>query len=60
MAVASSLDGLRTRLAAYATATVVGIVLSVVSDATFGGVVTLGAVTMLVLTLHRYGRSGPD
>lgn len=56
----AALDRTRTRLAAYAALTLVGIALSVLADSTFGGVVTVGALAMLIATLHRFGRSGPD
>ncbi len=56
----AGLEGTRARLAAYAALTLAGIALSVLSDSTLGGVVTVGALAMLIWTLHRFGRNGPD
>lgn len=56
----TSVDRTRKRLAIYAAATLVGIALSVMSDQTLGGVVTVGSATMLIWTLHKFGRSGPE
>jgi len=50
----------RTRLAVYAAVTLFGILLSIMSDSTLGGIVTIGALVMLIWTLHKFGRSGPD
>ena len=50
----------RARLALYAATTLVGIGLSVLSDETLGAVVTVGSMVMLIWTLHRFGRLGPD
>jgi hypothetical protein len=58
--VTTGLDMTRRRLAAYATVTLVGIALSVLSDETLGAVVTVGSLVMLIWTLHRFGRAGPD
>lgn len=57
---AADIERTRARLAAYAALTLVGIALSILSDSTLGGVVTAGALVMLIWTLHRFGRSGPD
>ena len=55
----TALDPIRLRLAIYATSTLVGIALSVLSDQTLGALVTVSSVTMLIWTLHKFGRSGP-
>jgi hypothetical protein len=60
VAVTAALDPTRLRLAIYASTTLVGIVLSVASDQTIGAVVTVGSVTMLIWTLHKFGRTGPE
>jgi hypothetical protein len=56
----AAVETIRRRLALYAATTLVGIVWSVVADSTVGGVITLGSLTMLIWTLHRFGRTGPD
>jgi hypothetical protein len=56
----AGLDRTRARLALYAATTLVGIGLSVLSDETLGAVVTVGSMVMLIWTLHRFGRLGPD
>jgi hypothetical protein len=53
-------DRLRARLALYAATTLVGIGLSVLYDETLGAVVTVGSMVLLIWTLHRFGRTGPD
>jgi hypothetical protein len=53
-------DRIRARLALYAATTLVGIGLSVLSDETLGALVTVGSMAMLIWTLHRFGRLGPD
>lgn len=49
----------RSRLAVSATAALVGIAMSTSLDPTLGGWVTVGAVAMLIASLHRFGRTGP-
>jgi len=51
---------LRSLLAASATITLGGIVLSVSGDSTIGGVVTVAALVSLIWCVHRLGRTGPD
>src|SRR5258706_1009440 len=54
------LAGLRKRLAVTAAAVALGIALSTSVDQTLGGWITVGGVAALVLTLHRFGRTGPS
>lgn len=54
-----AVQALRRRLAGAAAGVLVGIAVSVTLDATFGGVLTVGAYAMLVTQLHRFGRAGP-
>jgi hypothetical protein len=51
---------LRTRLALFAASTLVGIGLSVLWSEALGSVVTVGSLVLLIWTLHRFGRTGPD
>lgn len=55
-----ALDAIRMRLAVTSTVALAGIVLSTSFDQTLGGLITVGGVVALVLTLHRFGRTGPD
>ena len=50
----------RTLIAAGITATVVGIALSVSDFHDLGAWVTVGALVIVILGLHRFGRTGPD
>lgn len=49
----------RAIIALSATATLIGIALSVVRSEALGSVVTVGAFAILAWALHRFGRSGP-
>jgi hypothetical protein len=61
MAVASNQErSSRTLLAAGLTAVVVGIALSVTDSAALGSWLTVGALVLVILGLHRFGRTGPD
>lgn len=61
MAVASNqVRSSRTLLAAGLTAVVVGIALSVMDSAALGSWLTVGALVLVILGLHRFGRTGPD
>jgi hypothetical protein len=61
MAVASNQErSSRTLLAAGLTAVVVGIALSVMDSAALGSWLTVGALVLVILGLHRFGRTGPD
>ena len=55
-----ALELIRKRLAFTATIVLAGIVLSTAFDQTLGGLVTVGGVVALILTLHKFGRTGPD
>ena len=55
-----ALAAIRKRLAITATVALAGVVLSTTFDQTLGGLVTVGGVVALVITLHRFGRTGPD
>jgi hypothetical protein len=55
-----ALDAIRRRLAWTATVAVAGVALSTTVDQTLGGVVTVGGVAALILSLHRFGRTGPS
>jgi len=51
---------LRRRVALSGAAAVCGIALSVALDPSLGGWITVGAVATLLVTLHRFGRTGPS
>jgi hypothetical protein len=55
-----AIELIRKRLAVTASVVLVGIVLSTAVDQTLGGLVTTGGVVALILTLHKFGRTGPD
>ncbi|MBM4363832.1 MAG: hypothetical protein FJ104_14220 [Deltaproteobacteria bacterium] len=52
-------QALKRRLGGAAVGVLVGVATSVTLDATFGGVITVGAYALLVTQLHRFGRAGP-
>lgn len=51
---------LRTRIAASATLTLGGVVLSLTEARLLGGWLTVGSIVVLLSALHRLGRLGPD
>jgi hypothetical protein len=59
-AVNESVARLRKRLGLAFTFVAVGIAVSVSFDESLGAWLTLGALAFLLLTLHRFGRSGPE
>jgi len=50
----------RRLLAAGATLTVFGIAMSTGDLASLAGVITLGGLLLIIVGLHRFGRTGPD
>lgn len=50
----------RRLLAAGATLTVFGIAMSTGEAASLASVLTLGGLLLMIVGLHRFGRSGPD
>lgn len=60
MPATSSESGNRSLLAFAATATVLGIGLSVAGSSALAAWLTVSALALLVFALHRFGRSGPD
>ncbi len=50
----------RTLLAAAATGVALGLAVAVVGAADIGSIVTVGSLVLLIYSVHRFGRVGPD
>jgi hypothetical protein len=53
-------DERRTFIGVSATLALIGIALSTVDAQTIGGWLAVGALVVLIWSLHRFGRTGPD